>query len=56
MVIDVIMLKLLTYDNSRIYRSNLMTMDNDAKSCYDQIMISLAMLASQRLGMPALVA
>jgi hypothetical protein len=33
-----------------------MTMDNDAKSCYDRILISLAMLASRRLGMPASVA
>jgi hypothetical protein len=46
MAIDAVMLKLLRYDNSRIYRSNLMTMDNDAKSCYDRILISLAMLAS----------
>jgi hypothetical protein len=44
MAIDAVMLKLLTYDNSRAYRSNLMTMDNDAKSCYDRILISLAML------------
>ena len=56
MAIDAVMLKLLTYDNSRTYRSNLMTMDNDAKSCYDRIIISLAMLASRRLGMPATVA
>jgi hypothetical protein len=47
---------LLTYDNSRIYGSNLMTMDNDAKSCYDCILISLAMLASCPLGLPATVA
>jgi hypothetical protein len=56
MTIDAVMLKLLTYDNSTIYRSNLMTMDNDAKSCYDRILISLTMLASRRLGMPASVA
>jgi hypothetical protein len=57
MAIDAVMLKLLTYDNSRIYHTiNLMTMDNDAKSCYDRILISLAMLASRRLGMPTSVA
>jgi hypothetical protein len=56
MAIDAVMLKLLTYDNSKTYRSDLMTMDNDAKSCYDRILISLAMLASRRLGMPASVA
>jgi len=27
--------------------------DNDAKACYDQIIINLAMLASQKLGMPS---
>ena len=33
MAIDAVMLKLLSYDNSRTYRSDLMTMDNDAKMC-----------------------
>jgi len=56
MAIDAVMLKLLTYELSRLYKSDLVTMDNDAKSCYDRIIISLAMLASRRLGMPVTVA
>ena len=30
-----------------------MSFDNDAKSCYDRIVMSLALLASQKLGMPS---
>jgi hypothetical protein len=37
---------------TRIQRTNLGTFDNDAKSCYDRIINSLAMLTAQRLGMP----
>jgi hypothetical protein len=55
MAIDAVMLKVLTYDNSRTYRSDLLTMDNDANSCYNRILISLAMLPSRRLGMLASV-
>ena len=44
--------KLLTYDLSRILRSNLGTFDSDAKSCYNCIISSLAMLPERRLGMP----
>ncbi len=50
---DAVLLKRLTYDLTRILRTNLGTFDNDAKSCYDRIINSLAMLAAQRLGMPA---
>jgi hypothetical protein len=56
MAIDAVMLKLLTYYNSNTYSSDTMTIDNDTKSCYDRILILLAMLASHRLGMPASVA
>jgi hypothetical protein len=57
MAIDAIMLRrLVTYDNSCSYKSDLLTKDNDAKSYYDQILILLAMLASCRLRMPASVA
>jgi hypothetical protein len=58
MAIDAVMLKLSTCDNSGACRSNLMTMDNDAKSCCHRMLMSLAMLsASRRLaGMPASVA
>jgi len=53
---DAVLLKLMSYDLSRVLKSNLATMDNDAKSCYDRIIIALGMLASRRLGMPASVA
>jgi hypothetical protein len=49
---DVVLLKRLTYDLSRLLRSNLGTFDNDAKSCYDRVINGLAMLAARRLGMP----
>jgi hypothetical protein len=49
---DAVLLKKLTYDLSRILRSNLGTFDNDAKSCYDRIVNGIAMLAARRLGMP----
>lgn len=51
--LDPTILKRLTYDLSRILRSNLGTFDNDAKSCYDRIINSIAMIAAQRLGMSA---
>jgi hypothetical protein len=46
---NAVLLKRLTYDLSR---SNLGTFDNDAKSCYNRIINSIAMLAAKRLGMP----
>ena len=49
---DAVLLKRLTYDLTRIQRSNLGTFDNDAKSCYDRIINSVAMMAARRLGMP----
>ena len=49
---DAVLLKRLTYDLSRLLRSNLGTFDNDAKSCYDRVINGLAMLAARRLGMP----
>ena len=49
---DAVLLKRLTYNLSCILRSNLGTFDNDAKSCCDRIINSIAMLAAKRLGMP----
>jgi hypothetical protein len=49
---DAVLLKRLTYDLSRLLRSNLATFDNDAKSCYDRVINGLAMIAARRLGMP----
>jgi hypothetical protein len=50
---DVLLLKHLTYSILRLSKRNGTTFDNDAKSCYDRIVMLLASLASQRLGMPA---
>ena len=36
-------------------QTNGMSFDNDAKSCYDRIVMNLALLASQKLGMPAVI-
>ena len=44
--------KHLTYSFWRLTQTNGMTFDNDAKSCYDHIIMNLALLASQQLGMP----
>jgi len=56
MAIDAVMLKLVSYDLSRALKKDMVSMDNDAKSCYDRIVIPLAMLASRRLGVPKTVA
>jgi hypothetical protein len=50
---DVLLLKHLTYSTARLAKANGTTFDNDAKSCYDRIVMLFASLASQRLGMPA---
>jgi hypothetical protein len=52
---DAVLLKRLTYDLTRLLRTNLGTFDNDAKSCYDRVINGLAMIAARRLGMPELV-
>jgi hypothetical protein len=49
---DAVLLKQLTYDLSRVLKTNLGTFDNDAKSCYDRIINGIAMVAARRLGMP----
>jgi hypothetical protein len=52
---DVLLFKHLTYSILRISKTNGTTFDNDAKSCYDRIVMLLVSLASQRLGMPTTV-
>ena len=47
-----VFLKLLSYEICRFTRTPFASFDNDAKSCYDRIVISMAMLLCQRLGMP----
>ena len=48
----ILLTKHLTYSLWRITQTNGMTFDNDAKACYDRVVMNLALLASQRLGMP----
>ena len=49
---DAALLKALTYEIARYTRTDLATLDNDAKSCYDRIVMSYAMLRFKQLGMP----
>ena len=48
--IDVVVQKDQKYLFSRLTKTNIATMDNDAKSCYDRILCNLAMLISQYFG------
>ena len=50
--IDVVVYKEHKYLYSELTRTPLLTMDNDAKACYDRIICNLAMMASQYYGMP----
>ena len=53
---DAHMEKLLLYENARLTRTSLITMDNDAKSCYDRIIKTLAMIACIGVGLPVMAA
>jgi hypothetical protein len=46
----------MKYLYSRLTKTNLATMDNDAKSCYDRIICNLAMIISQYYGVTQNVA
>ena len=48
--------KLLLYEQARLSRSSLITVDNDAKSCYDRIIKTLGLLACICFGLPILAA
>jgi hypothetical protein len=48
---QVLLLKQAIYSIWRLSRTNGASFDNDAKSCYDRIVMLLASLASQRGGM-----
>ena len=48
--------KVVVYDHCRLSRTNLITIDNDAKSCYDRILKPLAMAACIAYGLPLLAA
>jgi hypothetical protein len=48
---DQVIKKIMVYDYSALTRSPIATMDNDAKSCFDRIVCTLAMLISLFYGM-----
>lgn len=48
---DVVLRKEMNYQYSKFTRTNLATVDNDAKACYDRILCNLAMIISQHFGM-----
>jgi len=48
----ILLTKHLTYAIWRLTTSNGMSFDNDAKACYDRIVMNLALIASQHMGMP----
>jgi hypothetical protein len=50
--INPVHLKTLTYDLTKILHMSLIMFDNDATGCFNCIIVSLAMIAALRLGMP----
>jgi len=48
----ILLTKHFTYALWRLTQTNGMTFNNDAKACYDRIVMNFALLASQQLGMP----
>jgi hypothetical protein len=49
--IDVVVAKQMKYLFSILTKTGVATMDNDAKSCYDRIIVNLAMIISQYYGL-----
>ena len=47
-----LLLKTISYDNLRFTRHNAIILDNDAKACFDRIIPSLDLMATECLGMP----
>ena len=41
------------FEHARLTRTSLITVDNDAKSCYDRIIKAMALLACMAIGLPA---
>jgi Reverse transcriptase (RNA-dependent DNA polymerase) len=50
--IEVVLHKEMKYTYARLTRTNLGTIDNDAKSCFDRILCNFAMLISRHYGVP----
>jgi hypothetical protein len=49
---DALLEKLMIYEHARLTRTSLITVDNDAKSCCDRIIKTLAMTACMAVGLP----
>ena len=49
---DALLEKTLMYEHARLTRTSLITVDNDAKSCYDRIIKGLALLSCIAIGLP----
>ena len=49
---DALMEKMMIYEHARLTRTSVVTVDNDAKSCYDRIIRTLAMTACMAAGLP----
>ncbi|GAX26437.1 hypothetical protein FisN_37Hu013 [Fistulifera solaris] len=50
--IDVYAMKFFTFELAEVTRTPLAVMDNDAKACYDRIVMALAHLRCQQTGIP----
>ena len=50
--IDVVITKTMTYEIQELTKTDWGTFDNDAKTCYDRIVVNLAMLCARQLGLP----
>ena len=49
---DALLEKLMVYEIARLSRTSVVTVDNDAKSCYDRIIKTLSMVACMGVGLP----
>ena len=49
---DALLHKILSYEVARLTRTPLATFDNDAKSCYDRIVMTFALMLCQKHGVP----
>ena len=54
--IDCVCLKQFTYEIATFSRTDLVTFDNDAKSCYDRIVMAYALACCMHLGLPEMTA
>ena len=50
---DAALMKELTFGLARVTGTALATFDNDAKSCYDRVVMTLALIICRKLGLPS---